>query len=926
MGINLNCATAKVMAVIVATTAPVVPALAQSDIELEEIVVTGFRRSLEDSIEVKRSADTFVEVISAEDIGKLPDISIAESLARLPGITSQRTNGQSSAINIRGLSQSLTLSTLNGREQVTPNGNRSVEFEQFPSELIGGAEVYKTPKASLIEGGLAGTVELKTIKPLSRDGASFNANLRGSYNDRASEIFDADSAGYRLSASYVDQFANNTVGILLGYARLEQPDVSTRFVGFDYQSGSVDFNGDGTPDAIPFGFEAEEQGGTDTRDGIILGLQLKPNDALSIELDGYYSKFESESFGRGVRVIGPQAATFGGTTINNPVVSNNAIIGGQFNRSTGAPTNGGGFGLTALGINDNQADEDELFTFGGNVEYVSGPWTFSADYTYSKAESFFSNEVSGILPYASFSGGDNGTGILEDNLSIGYFSNGTNLPNLSFSEDFSDRSNLAFSRFGAFPNQNEDELNAIRGDIEFEMENHSFISSVEAGLRYSDREAVQVVTSADFGNDAGFFQFAAGGIPLLIPLNDSNSSIECFSGEFADNGFPCFPVVADPRALAETVTGPITPNQDQGFTLTQSYTLTEKTTAAYLMANIETEWGSVPVSGNVGVRVVDTEQSSVSAAVPELAAGIDYTEWLPSLNLVFKLSETDQIRFGISRALARPPFTQLGAGFNVTVNSTEGRLTGGGQGNPTLEPFISDNIDLAYERYFESGGIFTAGVFYKDLDTFIVTENNDAFDFSPLLQFASEQDRALLAGLGISNIGSFTGPVNGSGGNVRGLELGYTHTWELATGAIGFTGNYSYTDSEISFNAANSGVELTLPLPGLSEDVVNATLFYQHNSGFETRAGVRYRSEFISPQTGLNSQLPFTDDELVVDLQASYEFGVDGPMAGWKLLAQANNITDEPVATFFGTPSQTGTIQHFGRQFFLGVSYSWNEN
>ncbi|MEL6258780.1 MAG: TonB-dependent receptor plug domain-containing protein, partial [Pseudomonadota bacterium] len=307
------------------------------------IEVTGFRRSVEDAIANKRNADSVIESISAEDIGRLPDISIAESLARLPGISSQRTNGQSSAINIRGLSQELVFSTLNGREQVVPNGQRTVEFEQFPSELIAGADVYKSPTASIIEGGLAGTVNLKTVRPLSRDGRSVTLNVRGSFNDRADESFDADEFGYRLSASYIDQFLNDTLGVSLGYARLIQPDVATRFVGFDFDGPGADLNGDGAGDFASNGFELEELGGRERRDALIGTIQFEPNDVFFAEIDGYYSEFESDSFGRGIRVEQLDQIILGsGVEIADPVLTDdNILTGGTITRTGVAPIGGG---------------------------------------------------------------------------------------------------------------------------------------------------------------------------------------------------------------------------------------------------------------------------------------------------------------------------------------------------------------------------------------------------------------------------------------------------------------------------------------------------------------------------------------------------------------------------------------------------------
>ncbi|MEO0834239.1 MAG: hypothetical protein AAFY13_13200, partial [Pseudomonadota bacterium] len=192
---------------------------------------------------------------------------------------------------------------------------------------------------------------------------------------------------------------------------------------------------------------------------------------------------------------------------------------------------------------------------------------------------------------------------------------------------------------------------------------------------------------------------------------------------------------------------------------------------------------------------------------------------------------------------------------------------------------------------------------------------DDANDAGQLEQFIAA---------GSPTIGQFSAPTNGEGGFVRGFEVAYSQKFDFLPGFLadfGISANYSYTDSKIDFEASNSGQALSLPLPGLSDHVANATLFYERG-GFANRVGLRYRSEFISPQIGINQQLPFTDDELVVDYQASYDF-TNGPLEGLTLLFQANNLTDEPVRTFFGQEAQTGTVQFFGRQLFLGASYQF---
>ena len=923
-----------------ALTFAATPALAQEtgeEEELEEIVVTGFKGSLASAVAVKRRADTVVEAISAEDIGRLPDVSIAEALARLPGITSQRTSGQSSAINVRGLPQNLVFTTLNGREQVTPNGARAIEFEQFPSELISGVEVYKSPKAELLEGGVAGSVNFNTIRPLSRDETIINVNARASYNDRAGQIFDASEFGYRVSAAYVDQFADGKVGVSLGYARLRQPNVAVRFAQFDFTGGAQDFNGDGTNDSPSFGFETTEDGGNETRDGVIATLELKPTDNFSVEIDGYYSRFETKRFRRGIRVIGPQEVNGGNTQITNPIIADNAIIGGTFSRNVGAPTvDGGGFGLTAQGINDDLGDTDELISIGSKAEWTNDRWTVTGDFTYSRADSQFANEVSATLPLTSLNGGVAGvsnsspnTPVLNDNLSILLNTNGTSLPTVGFSQDFTNTDEVFLSRFGVFPTDNEDELVAFAGSIEYEAD-WGIVKSIEVGARYSEREASQFRESVDFGNDAGFFQFA-GNLFTPISLAGGAASTECFSGSFADNGFPCFLAIEDPRALVEAQVGPVVADQSQGFTQDQSFTVNEDVFSAFAQVNLDGTLGDTPFSGNIGLRVVHTDQSSLSQSAVingDPASGISFTEFLPSANVVFEITENDYIRLGASRAFSRPPIFELGAGFSVGFDSITNLISVSGSGNPALLPTIANQLDFSYEHYFENGGILSAAFFYKDLKTFVANDgaqgvNFAGLDFESLL--SAEQFDAFLAA-GSPTIGNANGVANGEGGNVWGIELGTSIPFDIFSESLkdfGFTGSYAYTESSVTFTSNLSGTSLTADLPGLSNSVLNSTFYYENEAGFGARVSGRYRSSFISPQLGIDTLLPNTTGELVIDFQASYAFPEDSNLAGLTLLFQATNITDEPTTTFFGTESRTGTIQNFGRQFFMGASYSF---
>ena len=300
--------------------------------DLEIIEVRGFSRSLIQSLNQKRFSDTVSEQISADDLGALPDISMADALTRLPGISAVRTGGQAAQINIRGLSGGFVFSTLNGREQVSTSGSRSIEFDQYPSELISSAAVYKSPKASLIEGGVAGTVELETASPLNNDQKhKFVANVRGMYNDRASEVSDATEFGDRISFSYQGKYLDDTLGVALGFARLFQPSVATQFIGLAYNDRK-DVEGapndtDGPIDSpeseyISEGFELQHLGGEETRNGYLAAIEWAPVDNFKLKGDAFLSRFDKESFARGLRVKlgGPTAA------YANAQLDGNAVI------------------------------------------------------------------------------------------------------------------------------------------------------------------------------------------------------------------------------------------------------------------------------------------------------------------------------------------------------------------------------------------------------------------------------------------------------------------------------------------------------------------------------------------------------------------------------------------------------------------------
>ncbi|MGU3391280.1 TonB-dependent receptor [Sphingomonas sp. M1A8_2b] len=878
---------------------PGVSATPPTDASDGEIVVTGFRASLRSSIAVKRNLDVVAEIVSAEDIGRLPDVSIAESLARLPGVTSQRTGGQASAINIRGLSQDLVSATLNGREQVSTSGNRTIEFDQYPSELVNQAAVYKSPKASQIEGGVAGKVELTTARPLSIPGKTLvSVNVRGVYNDRAGQNPDADKFGYRASASIQTKLLDDTLGLAVGYARLKQANVATRFVGYDYtqtgQNGSPaarDLDRNGAPDAIGYGFEAVQSGGNETRDGVLGSIQYEPSDTLRVLVDGYYSRFKSDVYRRGIRIENLQQTS---SNLTDPTVIGNTIVGGTTS------------GIRTRTIQQDENRLDKLYTFGGNIQKDIGQLTLTADGSYSRASSFFNN-----------SGLDDNGNTTTNPTTLSYQLDGLNVGSFATSANYTDPAANTFEGFYIVPQKDTDRLYAFAGSALLKIDG-PFLKSFEVGGRYGNRQAERTITS-----------FNAFSFATPVTLTSANSTTAGFNGKFSS--FPNF-LVADIGSIFDAQLGTNRAvDQTQDFTKDQSFTIDEKTYAGYGQLNFDTIAGSLPFRGNIGLRVVRSDQSSSSTIGDGNGGryantrGTKFTDWLPQANFILSLTPNDQARLSLSRQISRPRFFDFRNSIATNLVATGGttaRLDGSG-GNPSLQPFRANQFDATYEHYFGNSGSFVLGAFYKDVKSFVIGGVIPNYDFA-----ANGIATPPLAGTpytSVTTTGNLFAPINGNGGYVYGFEAAVTKTFDFLPAPLDGLGavlNISYNQSDVSIDNAISGNTLKLSLPGLSKIVSNPTIFYE-KSGFSTRISMRYRSKFVAPQFGLSEQIVTNAAETVFDAQMSYEFPEGSALSGMTILAQANNFTDEPTRSYFGQTAQTGTLQYFGRQFYLGASFKF---
>jgi TonB-dependent receptor len=365
--------------------------------------------------------------------------------------------------------------------------------------------------------------------------------------------------------------------------------------------------------------------------------------------------------------------------------------------------------------------------------------------------------------------------------------------------------------------------------------------------------------------------------------------------------------------------GPFTPVLLNPWGATKNWTLTEKVTTGYSKLNIDTNVSGVPVTGNIGLQVIRTDQSSTSnallawpiAALVPVTDGKVYTDVLPSVNLAASLSNEQIVRLGFGKSLARAKLDELNAAREVGLSNGKTGTPSGNGGNAQLDPWRADYVDLSYEKYFGKKAYVAAAIFHKQLKSYIYRQTTP-YDFSSMAIPGAT-----------TNMGTFTQPVNGQGGKLQGLELAASLPLDLATPVLsgfGVTANLALTNSSISIKDQRFG-SMSVPLPGLSRNVLNLTAYYEKD-GFSARISQRRRSDFVGEIGGPGGQneLTFVKSDRVVDMQLGYDFN-SGWAKGMSVLFQVNNLTDTAFQTYSGSPDRPRGYQQYGRQMFVGLNY-----
>ena len=985
--------------------APDASADAQETDILEEVVVTGTRQLIQDSISIKRDNILVVDGLSASDIGELPALSIGEALESLTGVASHRENGGATEVSIRGLGPFLSATTFNGREATNGSGDRSVNFSQFPSELMNKIAVYKTQNAALIEGGVAGVIELETLRPLDYGKRRIQADIKANYNPDQQDIKAelSDDIGWRGTISYVDQYefdSGGVLGLALGYQKsdISQPEQEIRGssptgssiyacindpgvtnegffrassgdcedqIGGDRNQGyNTEINpetGKAYSDGLAFGFapssRAYRQNDTnDERDAFFGALQWQPNENWDINLDFQKSKRTQSELRHDLNISNQKRAT---KDVTGPALVTGAL---------GGITNW--LGTTAIESNSEDYERKEEYTgIGLNMAWdVSDRLRLIGDVASSKTER--------IEKQISVRMQSDNQDIYGNDTPAGYrptvhwdLRNG--FPQFTIN-DFDVTDPTLFSdEYRTRIDSDVDRTNKIKSArLDFELETDwGGITSLDGGLRYSkltylnlggtrfdpgtvddsseaEREAILIMneTCRKAFKEKGFLGSEYSGGDLITVIDgDSGQEISGTGNTWA---------IFDNACITEGILafqGEEFAFPEQFRESTRTTDVTETTWAGYLMANFQTEVGSKMVSGDFGVRIVNTDVKSVgwrsayeisqdddgfwhideTGELDKDTAKFDYTEWLPSVNAVMDLTDTVLLRGAVYRSMSRADPGDLGWNRSFNTNTSDDIVdpedliqSVSGSGNPATDPLMSWNFDTSIEWYPNDDSILTLGFYYKSFQGGFITEQQlETFNIDgeevtkPVTVTQTDGDTSTLWGIEVTAAHNFSylpGILSGLG-----AKIGYNYGNSDFEFEDSNYGDLYFTDLDGNREQTHIGIVAPGNVPGFSDNVFNGTVYWGWG-GFDASLIYKFRSEYFQPYTSNGTRLRYVDDVGVWETRMSYAFNKHISIS-----LEGINIFNEPKQTWYYTTDNFGERNVYGPRYFFGIRGKW---
>ncbi|SHF72087.1 TonB-dependent receptor [Microbulbifer donghaiensis] len=867
-----------------AMTVIAVPALAQSQSGelLEEIEVTAsYRDSLSKALDQKRDAVGSKDAILAEDIADFPDLNLAESLQRIPGVAITRDAGEGRNISVRGLGAQFTRVRINGLEAVSTTGgadssgganrSRSFDFNTFASELFSNLTVHKTSSADLDEGSLGATVDLNTGRPLDyADNFTFAANGQMGYNDQSEEI------DPRTSFLVAGKNEAGTIGWLATYSQsnrntLEQGFSSVRWTASEEiancsacaDQGELDALNEGFFPRIPrygkFTHEQERQGFTGT-------LQFRPSDSTEILVDYLTSRFDATREEEFVSVSLKDGGNYPEFDVTDYTIDGNGTI-------TSMTVDN--YDLRVEHRYDELETQFDQFSIRASHDFSD---RLRGDMLWGASESSFDNPMQTTAIVDAID--------VQDSFS---YNATTSKGSIDFGGfDTSNPDNFQFVELRHRPQSVDNSFDTLAFNLEFDLNDQM---SLKGGVSSKSFEfdVEENRSGPKFGSDNISASTLKGGSTSMNGVTwfspDVHSTLSTYSAQVAAG---MAPRAQDIRNVKEDDTG------------------------VYLQLGWNAELAGLPLRGNFGVRHVTTEVDStgftdLNDELIQVSVDNEYTDTLPSLNLALDVHEDMVVRFSAADVMARPELGQLTPGgsidqFNGTVS----------YGNPKLDPFRARAFDLSYEWYFADEAVFAAAYFYKDVDSFITRTTDEGswadtgFDASLLRDEGTYDENSPWA---------ISRNVNGEGGEISGIELQYQ---QVFFDNFGLILNYTYVDSEMNYGTKED--PLYDVLVGMSENAYNATVYYEKDD-FSARVSYAMRDDYLtqSPAGVRNgNDTEYTEGTANIDFVASYHLNDN-----WKLSFEGINLTDEPNRQMIDSSGRIVVDHTYGRQYYVGAQYKF---
>ncbi|MGQ5274180.1 TonB-dependent receptor [Xanthomonas arboricola pv. corylina] len=894
---------------------------AGSAVDLDTVEVRGVRASLIKSQVIKRDASQIVDSVSAEDIGALPDRSVTETLQRVSGVTidhfaarsdPDHFSAEGSGVMIRGLTQ--VRGELNGRDIFSAASGRGLSFEDVPAELMAGVDVYKNPSAEIIEGGLGGTVNLRTRMPFDNPGRIVGGNVDYNYGDM--------SKRYKPSASFLFSDRWNTgigeMGFMIDVAHSE---LATRSDGIQVEpyvrrTDEAVLAGSGRSEVfVPGGVNWRQLDFERKRDGIAAAFQWKPSDATEIYAQFLRSRYEMNWQER--------AAFFNDS--NNSITPAPGTIFDYDDRGAflrGSPVSSSWRGvLTGDGVRfntDNRYSEQRTTTTDMSVGFSH----FFNDNLQIKGDMQLVESENEQLDFTVFSA----TYLpgLSYDVSGKYPS--VQIANPGFTQD---PSNYFWAAAMDHLGKNRGRQLSTRVDLEYTFDDSSWLRFARFGMRATDRNQINKNSGYNWGvisDNWAAIPGTSNGLANMSEFMTDQSSLFTFS-DFFRGGVnvpttlvvPNSSLVNNYRSASQMIQQIVAlrgygwaPVTYQPQDTNRQHERTQAAYAALYFGNDEA-WG-VPVDGNIGIRVVQTKTQAEGFGQFQNLAGLNvspelqarytgqyfendsqgsYTNVLPSLNLRLRFTDSLQWRFAASKAMARPDYTQLQPYVLLNVETNDaGQATDfvGTAGNPNLKPMVANQFDTALEWYFDTSDMLYATLFYKKVKDYFSTQTrSEIYDNRPWL---------------------VTRPYNMDEGTIRGAELGYTQFFDQLPGwlsGFGVNANFTFVDSQGGANTATdpytnttvTGVEL--PLEGLSRRSYNLAGIYEKGP-LSLRLAYNWRSRYLLTTSDASTRLPtWADDYGQLDGSFFYRFNEH-----LQLGVQANNLTNTVTRVLMGPTSYEG--------------------